>query len=223
MCAGGVIAYEMASQLVHRGESVELVLLMDAATPQAHYRPRLIASHRLGRLSRLIEAQRSAKLPLAERTWHLSSGVAKKIWNMISWEATSRFTKWSVRARFRLLKIVLSRGRPWPRSVPGLSVREIYECAEGAYVPKRIVGPSTVLIRAKTGELGDTPYIELYSDYTLGWGSVVADLTIVDVDGGHYSMLQEPHVTHLATALQTLLLSQPADNPVHPAINEPAC
>jgi thioesterase domain-containing protein len=35
LCAGGVIAYEMASQLLHSGENVELVALLDAATPQA--------------------------------------------------------------------------------------------------------------------------------------------------------------------------------------------
>ena len=49
MCAGGVIAYEMASQLVRAGESVELVAILDAATPQAAKRPGRIARQRLGR------------------------------------------------------------------------------------------------------------------------------------------------------------------------------
>ena len=38
MCAGGVIAHEMASQLVRMGERIELVALLDAATPQAPQR-----------------------------------------------------------------------------------------------------------------------------------------------------------------------------------------
>ena len=35
MCAGGVIAYEMAVQLISLGETVKLVALLDAATPHA--------------------------------------------------------------------------------------------------------------------------------------------------------------------------------------------
>ena len=47
-CAGGVIAHEMASQLLYAGEIVELVALLDAATPQAFKR----REQRFGRLSK---------------------------------------------------------------------------------------------------------------------------------------------------------------------------
>jgi thioesterase domain-containing protein len=219
MCAGGVIAYEMANQLVQQGERVEFVVLLDAATPQALYRPNLVASHRLGRVSRMFKDERSAQLPLVERTRRLLFATSRKLWNMLSWEATSRLAKWSVRTRFRLLQILLSRGQPWPPSVPDLTVRQIYECAERAYVPPRITGPSIVLVRASTGEFGDTPYVDLYSDDTLGWGAVVPDLVIADVNGGHFSMLQEPFVAHLAATLQKLL-SAPSAHPTRSPINE---
>ena len=39
MCAGGVIAYEMASQLVRSGESVELVAMLDAVLPGTQEKP----------------------------------------------------------------------------------------------------------------------------------------------------------------------------------------
>ena len=39
MCAGGVIAYEMASQLVRSGESVELVAVLDAVLPGTQKKP----------------------------------------------------------------------------------------------------------------------------------------------------------------------------------------
>ena len=42
MCAGGVIAYEMAAQLVRVGETVDLVALLDANTPQA---PKRVGTH----------------------------------------------------------------------------------------------------------------------------------------------------------------------------------
>jgi FkbH-like protein len=220
MCAGGTIAYEMANQLVHQGERVEFVLILDAATPQAQHRPHLVASHRLGRWSRMIKDE--AELPVVKRARRLLLATLRKTWNILSWEATSRFTNWSVRARFRLLQTLLSRGQLWPRGIPGLTARQIYERAEAAYVPPRIVGTSVVLVRASTGEFGDTPYVDLYSDGTLGWAAVAPNLTIANVNGGHFSMLQEPFVAHLASTLQKLLSSPSAAHLTHSPINEPA-
>jgi thioesterase domain-containing protein len=50
LCAGGVISYEMALQLLHAGETVEVVALLDAATPQALKR----RDQPFGRLKRAI-------------------------------------------------------------------------------------------------------------------------------------------------------------------------
>jgi hypothetical protein len=45
--------------------------------------------------------------------------------------------------------------------------------------------------------------MEVHSDPLLGWGRRVSGrLLTVDVPGGHVSMLQEPHVSVLADALQ---------------------
>jgi hypothetical protein len=96
---------------------------------------------------------------------------------------------------------LLERQRPWPALVPPLSVRQIYDSAERLYTAKPLFGPSIVLVRARTGEAGDTPYREIYTDQTFGWGSLTNSLTVVDVDGGHSSMLQEPFVESLVDAL----------------------
>ncbi len=221
MCAGGVIAYEMASQLVHQGERVDFVLLLDAATPQAQHKSHLAAKHRLARLSQLIKDERSSDVPASKRLVRLVFATAKKAWNFLSWEATSRFTKWSVLARFRLLQTLLARRKAWPRSVPGLTVRQIYECAEAGYIPQKLVGSQVVLVRASTGESGDTPYVDLYDDNTLGWGTVVSGLRIADVDGGHFSMLQEPFVEHLAHTLGGLFTSEVAAHRANLRVNEP--
>jgi hypothetical protein len=43
----------------------------------------------------------------------------------------------------------------------------------------------------------------IYADEALGWGTTTQDLAIVDVDGGHSTMLEEPFVGSLAAALLT--------------------
>ena len=48
LCAGGVIAYEMALQLSRAGESVELLAILEAATPQVPMRRLLVTKKRFG-------------------------------------------------------------------------------------------------------------------------------------------------------------------------------
>src|SRR5271156_2974835 len=62
LCAGGVIAYEMASQLVRSGESVELVALLETATPKAPMRRGRIREERLNRLKEAIANARNSNL-----------------------------------------------------------------------------------------------------------------------------------------------------------------
>jgi thioesterase domain-containing protein len=49
--------------------------------------------------------------------------------------------------------------------------------------------------------MDDTPYRLLYTDEKLGWGAITKNLTVIDVDGGHSTMLQEPFVGAVAAAL----------------------
>src|SRR5271163_3667415 len=60
LCAGGVIAYEMASQLVRSGETVELVAMLDAVVPGIQERPGRKTEQRLERLKGAVaHGQRS--------------------------------------------------------------------------------------------------------------------------------------------------------------------
>ena len=81
-------------------------------------------------------------------------------------------------------------------------MRQIYGSAEARYVPTTLSIGSVVLVRARFGEGGDTPFRHIYADESFGWASLAHDLTIVDVDGGHFSMLQEDFVDSLAEALE---------------------
>ena len=213
MCAGGVIAYEMASQLVRSGESVNVVVLLDSARPKAEKRRGRIAKMRLGRLNLAVTAvQKKSEYAPLKRAGVILRTVSQKLTNALLWEVLQRGTQLSVRARFWLLRQVLSRELEWPRFVPELSVRQIYDSAEALYVPKPLPSLSVVLVRAQTGEANDTPYRTVYADETLGWGEFAPSLDVVDVDGGHSSMLQEHYVDSLAGALMPYL--QQKDRPI---------
>ena len=205
LCAGGVIAYEMAWQLVRAGERIDLLALLEAAAPQAAERPWRIAEQRLGRLKQTIaDAQESA--PAALKRARLMAGViGQKLVKALLWEIVQRGQQWWVQARFRLLREVLARELAWPRLVPELSVPQIYDCAQARYTPKPLSLVPVVLVRAQAGEGSDAPYRDIYADETFGWKRVADGVTYVDVDGGHSTMLQERYVDSLAKALEPYL------------------
>lgn len=207
LCAGGTIAFEMAARLVSAGESVELVALLDSVRPHTPKRPGLIASHRRDRLTQaLVDARRAGLSPIG-RAWTVLGVISRKLVNTLTWEIKQRWVRWWVSARFRLLRHLLARGWAWPRFLPELSVREIYESAEAHYVPRTLPDAPVVLMRARAAAPGvadDTPYCEIYADEALGWRAVTAALDVIDVDGGHSSMLREPFVQSVADELVPL-------------------
>jgi thioesterase domain-containing protein len=201
MCAGGVIAFEMASQLLQSGQEVALVAVLDAAAPGAARIPRRISKQRIGRLQAALDQVRKADSKLPDRTYVLLQ-VARKLANALSWEITDRSRHLWVKIRFKLLQNVLAQGRGWPKFLQEMTVRQIYDSAEAHYRPGSLSLRSMLLVRAKVGEGDDTPYREIYSDETLGWGRLVPNLTVLDVNGGHASMLQEPYVDSMVEALK---------------------
>jgi thioesterase domain-containing protein len=199
LCAGGVIAYEMASQLSRAGEIVKLVALLDAATPQAPKR----RGSAVGRLKRELANARNGKRSTIGQVRSVVAVISRKLVNVLAREIMQHGQRWWVRARFYLLHQLLARQLPWPGYIPELSPRQIYESAEARYVPKPLCGASAVLVRPqrRTPILSDAPYSTTYADETFGWGSITQGLALVDVDGGHSTMLQEPFVRSLAAAL----------------------
>jgi thioesterase domain-containing protein len=201
LCAGGVIAYEMASQLTHAGESVELVALLEAALPKAMERPGRATEQRLARLKQAItQPGKSGRAPLM-RAAVAAGAILHKLLNAPLWKISEWRKQLWARARFRLLRRILKREAAWPRIVPSLSVRQIYDGAQARYAPKPLPITSIVLVRAQTGEGDDTPYREIYADETFGWKTVARGVTVVDVDGGHSTMLEDRFADSVAKAL----------------------
>ncbi len=206
LCAGGVIAYEMASQLMRDGEIVELILF-EAAAPRASIRPGRTANRRLARLNEALADAVQHNLSTFHQAYSVIAIVSRKVVTALIWEITKYAKLWGTRVRFSLLRQLLKRQLRWPNFIPELSVVQIYECAEARYFPKPLHGGSVTLVRARrrTPNLADTPFRAIYTDETFGWGALVQRVTFIDTDGGHSTMLQEPFVGSLAEALLPLI------------------
>lgn len=207
MCAGGLIAYEMALQLEQAGEPVSQVLLMDSATPQAERHSGGLLAYRKSRLSATLTAARRGRTGIAAGV-AMATATGQKVVSASSYKVRLVVQRWTVRARFALLRRVLAGQGAWPDFVPSLDFRSIYNAAESGYVPRPAQNVPVVLLRARSGVEGDEPYIQVYQDPTLGWGRVAKQLEVADVDGGHSSMLQEPHAASMAAAIRPHLAAE---------------
>jgi FkbH-like protein len=213
MCAGGVIAYEMAVQLERQGETVDLVALLDAAAPAAAKRQGRVAKERVERLRRALDGAAVRERPLVRRGLTMASVLLRKAANALAWELGDRLRRLSAGVRYGILRMVVARRTAWPRFVPALGVRDIYDSAEARYSPGRLSAAPVILLRAGNGEGADTPYRKIYASDALGWEAIVPGVKVIDVAGGHSSMLQEPYVEDTAKALTFhLLRHSPAES-----------
>lgn len=212
LCAGGVIAFEMARQLEDAGAAVAFVGILDAADVDATQRRFHIFHARMARVRAMLggSGPTLAALPM----------LARKAYNAALWEITSRI-EWMRRTR----AVDHMRERGQGANGASLDFLHLYEVAHRAHRPKGLfAGGDVVLFRATAGNgaVDDIPYAEIYSDHILGWGKRVADdVKLVIVPGGHTSLLQEPNVAVLARAFQAALdsaLARHIDSASPPAV-----
>jgi amino acid adenylation domain-containing protein len=202
MCAGGVIAFEMALQLQSCGERVALVALLDAADPEAALKPWRFAKERLDRVAG--ELRRSQSKSVTRRAAALAGTLARKLRNFLAYRIGKSWRDLRDATRMRILRAALDRGRKPPRLLGPLSATTIYLYAEREYRPVgQLADADLVLFRATCGEGIDAPFIDFYADPLLGWSARSSrGVRAVDVPGGHTSMLQEPDVAVLARRMQ---------------------
>lgn len=205
MCAGGVIAFEIARQLTRANQHVGLVALLDSALPGTPRRRGRIAKQRASRVAELLSGTSERRSGLVTK----AAMLCRKAFNAAAWEVGSRMGRLFVKARFEFLRRALRRGIGWPGLMPALTVRQIYDSAELSYSPDPTSVPGLMLVRARAGQGGDTPFREVYADDELGWRRVSTELLIEDVDGGHYTMLQEPFAEALAEKIAVVLDGSP--------------
>jgi thioesterase domain-containing protein len=201
MCAGGVIAFEIALQLQSAAEKVALVALIDAADVKATFKAWRFASQRLRGFASALHQDRAIRFDR-----RVSAALTKalgKAKNLSTYLVQHRLKTLRDEIRMRLFRSCLDRGWSVPRVLQQIPVRTVYLYAEKNYQPKDPFNGDLVLFRATHGEGHDEPYIERYEDSLLGWGQRARGrVRAHDIPGGHSSMLQEPHVQILADQLQ---------------------
>ena len=203
MCAGGVIAFEIARQLQEQGEPVAMVALIDAADVAASLKPWRFVGQRFRSFSSGLAQEQRQRPSFPRRAMEIATKAFRKSRNLTFYAVQSRAQILRDRLQMTLFRRCLDHGFRLPRFLHEIPVRRAYLFAEQDYQPGTPFEGELTLFRATCGEGNDEPYIERYSDPLLGWGRrATHGVRIFDVPGGHSSMLQEPNVKSLAAYLQ---------------------
>ncbi|PZN93824.1 MAG: hypothetical protein DCF31_11405 [Alphaproteobacteria bacterium] len=211
LCAGGVIAFEIARQLQDAGQRTLFVGIIDAADVEAAERPFFVTRQRLQRLGALVAGDNLSAGHIAS----LAPVIARRIGNTVRYEIDKR--------RERTTRATAPSAAMAGES-PTISFLNLYQGAHRLHRPSGLFsGGDVVLFKATKGDgsIDDMPFGEQFSDVAMGWGKRVADVVnVIDVPGGHSSALQPPHVDTLARALQeridAALRKVPADPGITP-------
>jgi len=196
VCLGGVVAFEMAQQLLAQGEQVERLVLIDSHFPvfPKHYLAGAFRSRRLSiadiYLGDLLALSGKQKLRyLCERAVSIAGrvkGHAKSI--------VDRFTR-NNRA-VSVLPAVLQK------------VRAANALAEASYVPRYYPGH---VVQLWCTEIPTRSY----KDRRLAWSEVAGGgLEVHVIPGNHMTMLEDPHLGVLSEKLRVCLQSSPAVLPM---------
>ena len=179
---GGVVAYEMACQLVDAGDEVAFLGVLDTWNPEVELR-KLTLSERIASNWNDPESEHSGVVEKAGKLgMRIGSGLAYRV----------KFSTEGAVAR----ALPSSKTTGWLRQV---QVRQAYEAAMDDYRPSGLAG-NLVLFRATEGN-------DKYEvDEELGWGEAVdGDVTVVKIPGNHISMLHPGNIEKVAEAVRNAL------------------
>ncbi|MEL7501569.1 MAG: amino acid adenylation domain-containing protein [Cyanobacteria bacterium J06554_6] len=195
LCAGGILAFEVALQLRALEQPVALVALLEAPDVEAI---RFSEPSVQDRVITLWQTWQSGRTQLS----HLLQKVASKSVSYLSFTLSSRLQQRSTAISTALFRYCRNHSMAIPSWLRHLSVRDLYLFSEQDYRPEpRFDGP-VVLIKATVGEGVDQPYQEVYQDPLFGWQQrVTQPVQVAQVPGGHASMLSTEHVEAVASVL----------------------
>jgi thioesterase domain-containing protein/acyl carrier protein len=207
LCAGGLIAFEVARQLEAQGEDIRCLALFEASPPQAKKRSTLA----IRRWQRFVSLFHDVSLSTAVATLHQGAG---KLQNYLRYELHHRFNRARIRFLCQLLRHTFPGAKNWPASLPAPTVRQVFAFAEEQYVPAKLSRTQVILYRAREKDGEDLPLRDLLVDPLFGWQELLAlPVQAVDVPGGHSTLLQEGNVvlvaSHLVSSFRSLLRESP--------------
>ncbi len=209
LCAGGVLAFEMACQLQAQGEEVPLVAIFDAISPQGigdnHQVP--VNQNRKESFAKALKGKKTNLKSLA----NVLKMAFTKASNLIRYEVSTRTKKLTNNLRIKLLRYCSDRAFTIPQLCQNIPLRNIYIYAEDEYAQSKpsVYQGQLTLWRATekldfdNPAIDDTPVIWEVQDPLFGWNKQATEGVVAhDIPGGHSSMLQAPHVEVMAQQLQ---------------------
>jgi thioesterase domain-containing protein len=189
---GGIIAYEMAQQLVAQGHKISQLLLLDCAPPIPLEEP-VKGDDDAEKLIDLL----SMELPISSDELQMLQGDAR----------IDYILKRAKSAKILPPDVEVAQVRSFLK-LYRTNVRAMY-----TYVPQVYPGTATLFKAAdyspmlpSDGSARSERVLKMIQDPTLGWGDLITSgVRIVDVPGNHYTMGKSPYVQILALRIKECL------------------
>ena len=190
---GGVVAYEMARQLAEGGERVELLALIDAASPDRWAgEPEPDETEMVALFAADLARLHGVGIPDVDL-----SGLGEE----------------------GALELVLDLGRKAGLLPPGVELAELRRLFERFRANRRALSSYEPLPLAgdagDTGEIGEIAIFRAAGHDVSGWSRwVKGRLQVFDLPGDHYTLLRD-EVETLAARLRTLLIRKTGGRSIH--------
>lgn len=196
VCLGGVVAFEMAQQLLAKGDPVARLVLIDSHFPTfpRHYLPGAFRNRGLS----LADSYLGDLLSLSgKQRLQYASARALNFTVRVTGRAKSAIQRLTARGRITaFLPAVLQK------------VKEANALAEASYVPQYYPGH---VIQLWCTEMPTRSY----RDRRLAWSEVAGGgLEVHVIPGNHMTMLDEPHIAVLSEKLRICLQTTTAALPI---------
>jgi amino acid adenylation domain-containing protein len=204
LCAGGMLAFEIACQLQRQGQTVAMVGIIDAADVDAVPRPSSLARERLNSFSHALRQEKQGNL--RDSFFQIAWKATQKLSNLVAYEIQTRIKETQDTVKMRLFRYFLDWGLALPPFLRHIRARAIFMFAIKDYAPQDVYQGEIILFRATDRTADDEPCISIYSDPLLGWGKRASEPVLAyDIPGGHASVLQSPNVEVIAEHMQAYI------------------
>jgi amino acid adenylation domain-containing protein len=192
---GGVVAFEMAQQLLQMGHEVALVAIIDAIAPIVGNKPNCLDEEEAANLFDFAS--------YIEYMFSLNLEVSKETLADLTAEQQLHYLK------ERLIRVNLLPSDAGIMLVRGLV--QVYMAslkAHRSYLPEGVLPTRIALFRAqdideKEGDIEEL--LQMLKEPTLGWKEMSGTVDVHVVPGNHMTMMAIPHVKVLAEQLQVAL------------------